>query len=81
MPFDKYMSNPAVDPTDGRGRASAAILSRGHIRHPPSGEAKRERACSMTVCRGDAADTIARAGLLLHRVIHLVLTEEKGAAR
>jgi hypothetical protein len=81
MSFEKSMSNPAVGPTDGRRRASAAIPSRGHMRHPHSGEAKKGPARLMMVYRGDAADTIARAGLLLHRVIHLVLTENKGAAR
>ena len=81
MLFDKYMSNPAVDPTDGWGRASAADPSRRRMRRPTSVEARRELARSETVYRGDAADTMARAGSLLRLVIHMALTENKGGAR
>jgi len=81
MSFDKYMSNPAVGPTDGRGRASPAVLARRRMCHPISTEAKREPARSMTVCRGDAADTVAGGGLLLRRVINQALTENKGGLR
>jgi hypothetical protein len=80
MPFDRDMSNSAVGQTDRRDRASAANPSRGRVRHLTSAEAKRKPTRSLTVRRADAADTIARPGLV-PRVIQLMLTEIRGGAR